>query len=112
MNTEAIRQQLNQRRQLLLARAEKTERDATHRDEPLSSDFAEQAVERENDEVLSAISIESRHEIAQIDHALKRLEQDVYGVCEQCGEDIDQRRLEAVPYTEFCIQCANQAESA
>lgn len=110
MNTDTIRQQLQQRRTQLFARAEKTERDANHRDEPVSSDFAEQAVERENDEVLSAISHESRMEIAHIDHALERIEQGQYGICEECGEGIDNARLEAVPYTELCIQCASLAE--
>ncbi|GGY52051.1 dimethylmenaquinone methyltransferase [Bacterioplanes sanyensis] len=110
MSNEAIRQQLLERRQQLAVRADKTERDASHRDEPLSSDFAEQAVERENDEVLSAISLEARHEITLIDKALRRIDAGQYGVCEHCGENIDERRLQAVPYAELCIQCASKAD--
>ncbi len=110
MSNEAIRQQLLERRQQLAVRADKTERDASHRDEPLSSDFAEQAVERENDEVLSAISLESRHEIALIDKALQRIDNGHYGVCEHCGEGIDERRLNAVPYAELCIHCASKVD--
>ena len=39
--------------------------------------------------------------------ALKRLDSGNYGECAECGEDIDERRLEAVPYATLCITCAN-----
>ena len=110
MNKEAIQKELSERKQLLQKRAEKVERDASHRDEPLSADFAEQAVERENDDVLSAIGEESRHEIELIDRALMRLDQGEYGECQECGEDIDELRLAAVPYADLCIRCAEKQE--
>ncbi|WP_419812551.1 TraR/DksA family transcriptional regulator [Bacterioplanoides sp.] len=110
MNKEAIQHELAERKQLLLKRAEKVERDASHRDEPLSADFAEQAVERENDDVLSAIGEEARHEVELIDKALQRLEQGEYGECHECGDAIDELRLAAVPYAELCIRCAEQQE--
>ena len=70
MDLSQIRQQLSERKTLLEARAEKTERDASHRDAPLPADFAEQATERENDDVLRAIAGESVHEIELINQAL------------------------------------------
>src|SRR5690606_20670140 len=51
MNLDKVREQLLQRQQMLEARADKTARDASHRDEAVSADFAEQASERENDDV-------------------------------------------------------------
>ncbi|MFC3681749.1 TraR/DksA family transcriptional regulator [Bacterioplanoides pacificum] len=110
MNTEAIKAELAARKALLQQRADKVERDASHRDAPLSADFAEQAVERENDDVLTAIGAESRHEIDLINKALQRLEDGEYGECQQCGGDIDELRLAAVPYAELCILCAEQQE--
>lgn len=44
--------------------------------------------------------------------ALRRIEQGEYGNCEHCGEPISDERLEAVPYTRFCIRCADVATSA
>jgi RNA polymerase-binding transcription factor DksA len=41
--------------------------------------------------------------------ALDRLEQGNYGRCEQCGEEIARGRLEAVPYTRYCVNCAQIA---
>lgn len=110
MDIAAVERQLTERKALLIQRAEKVERDASHRDEPVSADFAEQATERENDDVLSAIGVESRHEIAMINLALKRIEQGDYGECHECGEHIDELRLEAVPYAELCIHCAEKLE--
>lgn len=112
MNLDTIRTELESRKELLEKRAAKVERDASHRDEPLSADFAEQAVERENDDVLSAIGAESRHEIDLITKALHRLDENLYGECEECGNTIDELRLAAVPYTELCISCAEKMEQS
>jgi DnaK suppressor protein len=78
----------------------------TQRRETLDYDFAEQAVQRENLEVLSALDNSHTSELEQIEHALVRMDKGEYGVCEGCGEEISPKRLEAVPYTSFCIKCA------
>jgi len=106
MDTNAIRTQLEQRLAELQNRAERVTRDASHRDAPVSADFAEQAVERENDEVLTAIADESEHEASQIRDALRRIDAGGYGICSECGEDISEARLQAVPYTTCCVGCA------
>ena len=110
MNLDKIREQLLQRQQMLEARADKTARDASHRDEAVSADFAEQASERENDDVLRTISVEARYEIQQIGRALQRIEDGNYGECSGCGADIGTERLQAVPYTTLCIKCAAAQE--
>jgi|SRR5579884_1462668 DnaK suppressor protein len=43
--------------------------------------------------------------------ALDRIEQGTFGKCEQCGRDIGEGRLEVVPYTRYCIDCAQSAEN-
>lgn len=110
MDTRVIRQVLTERKAMLENRASRVERDASHRDEPLSADFAEQAVERENDDVLHAIAGESLHEISMINQALLRLDAGTYGECSECGNSIGEQRLQAVPYTTHCIQCAEQTD--
>ncbi len=42
----------------------------------------------------------------QVDAALERLEAGTYGVCQQCGHIISRARLQAIPYTARCIDCA------
>lgn len=72
----------------------------------LSSDFAEQATERENDDVLEEIARETQTTIHSIKAALQRIEENTYGICAGCGEDISPGRLDAIPETTFCVNCA------
>ena len=73
----------------------------------LSSDFAEQATERENDDVLEEIGKETQTSIAHVKAALQRLDDDSYGICAGCGEDIAEGRLDAIPETTLCVKCAD-----
>lgn len=75
------------------------------------ADFAEQASARENDEVLDALGNETRLELLQINHALDRIEMGTYEDCSHCGENIPLQRLQAVPFTNMCIECADRLGS-
>ncbi len=79
-----------------------------HRSEPVSADFAEQATETENDQVVEALDQEAQIELSQINKALLRIEQGTYGACVVCGERINPKRLEAIPHTPFCFSCASE----
>ena len=72
----------------------------------LEKDFEEQASQTQNDEVVDSLEAETRSELQQIDHALERIDQGVGNECEQCGNDIDPRRLQVLPYTTVCVDCA------
>lgn len=49
-------------------------------------------------------------ELGQIATALRRIDDDEYGYCEACGEDIALARLQSNPTALFCIQCARKNE--
>lgn len=49
-------------------------------------------------------------ELADVEHALRRLDDGTYGTCEACGTTIDDGRLEAVPAARFCLQDQATAE--
>jgi DnaK suppressor protein len=46
-----------------------------------------------------------------IDEALRRIEQGTYGVCRDCGEEIAEARLRAIPWTRVCIACKEKQKS-
>ncbi len=46
-----------------------------------------------------------------VNEALDRLEQGKFGLCVECGETISKPRLQAIPYTRHCIQCARLVEN-
>jgi DnaK suppressor protein len=54
----------------------------------------------------------SERMLAQVEAALMRFEEDVYGVCERCGDRIDPARLKALPYASLCMSCQQRAEQA
>jgi DnaK suppressor protein len=73
-------------------------------------DNVDAAVDTANDEICSQLAeIESR-ELGQIEHALKRIVDGVYGRCEYCGGKIAEARLNALPYTNSCIDCQRENE--
>lgn len=45
-----------------------------------------------------------------LDNALERVEEGTYGLCEECGEKIDKRRLEVVPFALYCVACQRKIE--
>ena len=73
---------------------------------PLSADSEEQAIDLENQEALEAIEKTEVQEIHRIEHALKRISEGTYGICAQCGADIDPKRLAVLPTASSCISCA------
>jgi DnaK suppressor protein len=73
---------------------------------PLSADSEEQATDLENQDALVGIKNSEIQEIRQIQGALTRIAEGTYGVCVQCGTDIDPKRLKALPIATRCISCA------
>jgi DnaK suppressor protein len=51
-----------------------------------------------------------RQKLVQISAALKRIETDDFGYCEECGEEIAHKRLDIDPTVRFCITCASKKE--
>lgn len=46
--------------------------------------------------------------LADVDRALRKLDEGAYGRCESCGAEIAEPRLEAMPATRYCIDCASR----
>ena len=103
MDYEAKKEELQARLAQLQARLASIKRDVTQEH---SGDSAEQAQERENDEVVDAIGNETALSIRGIQAALERISEGTYGVCAACGEEIGESRLEVVPEATRCVKCA------
>lgn len=110
MNEAQVKERLERRKSELLERHGRITRHTRHREEPLPQDFAEQAVELENQELLEALDAEVADELRQIERALDRLAAGEYEQCKSCGDDIPAARLEALPTTSLCVDCAAEAE--
>lgn len=69
-------------------------------------DWEDMATEREGDEVLESLGQSGQHEIRQIEAALARIAAGEYGYCAKCGTEIGEARLDVLPYTPHCRNCA------
>lgn len=69
-------------------------------------DWEELATEREGDEVLEATGNAGKAEITQIRAALRRIADGTYGDCVRCGDTIASARLDLLPWTPLCRNCA------
>lgn len=75
----------------------------------LYNDLEEQAIQIEHEEVPRTREALLYEELTKIDNALIRIQEDEYGKCENCGGEIGEKRLEAIPYADLCIKCAEKA---
>lgn len=75
-------------------------------DETPTADFEERAAEREGDEVLEELGATGMQEARSIRAALERIEDGEFGTCATCGEEISEKRLDAVPHAALCQSCA------
>lgn len=73
----------------------------------LDKDIEDQALEVQNDEVVERLDDEAKTELAQVERALARIDAQVGDRCEECGDPIAPGRLEALPYTTHCKDCAD-----
>lgn len=100
------KQQLDALRDELIDRFERYKAHKEQQGGPLDKDMEDQSIELQNDDVIEALQQEAEDELRQVMHALERIEKGEGDRCEACGEPIDSRRLEAVPYTTVCRDCA------
>ncbi|MCP5180395.1 MAG: TraR/DksA family transcriptional regulator [Pseudomonadales bacterium] len=107
MDSKAVEQRLQAMLDEAVDRRDRVSKHVEHRDSPLPPDFAEQAVELENDETLTALMARLDAQIAEVRAALGRLAAGEYGCCERCGAQIDVRRLDALPASTRCVACAD-----
>ena len=75
--------------------------------EPTNPDAEERSVERESDEVLEGLGNVELSEYRMIEAALTRVGDGTYGVCVNCGDVISEERLDVLPATPKCRDCAS-----
>lgn len=74
-------------------------------------DVADMSVKDVNQELEYRLSERESRMVAEIDQALLRIKEGSYGVCARCGEEIPERRLEAMPTARFDARCQSIIET-
>ena len=98
------------RREELLKTIARTEEEGRQADDDPTVDLADKAANSYTKEFLFGMTNTDRALLNQIDVALKRIAEEEYGTCMNCEEEMQQKRLEAVPWARHCINCQEKAE--
>ena len=108
---ETYKKRLLQERQDLLALVTRTEQEGRLVEEEGTKDLADKAANSYTKEFLFHQSSNERTVLQMIEEALARVGNSRYGECLQCGEEMDDKRLSAVPWARYCIPCQTAEDS-
>jgi len=107
---EQYRKRLLERKEQLLDTVSRTEHDGREADEEPAHDLADKASSSYTKEFLFKKSNDDRFILHLIQEALERMGSGAYGVCVACGGEMQQKRLDAVPWARHCIECQEKQE--
>jgi DnaK suppressor protein len=106
---KGYRDKLLVRREGLVGQVQAAEAYSRERDAEATQDPADMAANAYTKELMS-MSTNDRQLLEMIDAALVRIEDGLYGKCIHCGQPIQEKRLEAVPWARYCLRCADLNE--
>ena len=104
------KKRLQTRRDELLKAIARTEQEGREADEDPTVDLADKAANSYTKEFLFKQSDENRRVLVLISEALERMKADAYGLCVACEEEVQQKRLEAVPWARHCLECQEKQD--
>jgi DnaK suppressor protein len=104
------RDRLLERRESLFSQVTEAEMSSRERDLEATQDPADMAANAYTKELLISMSANDRGLLALIDEALHRIETGGFGECVNCGEPVQEKRLEAVPWARYCLKCQDLQE--
>jgi DnaK suppressor protein len=107
---KSYRDRLLGRRENLFGQVMEAESYSRERDAEATQDPADMAANAYNKELLFSMSNNDRILLEMIDEALGRIERGDYGECVNCGEPVQEKRLEAVPWARYCLKCQDLQE--
>ena len=105
-----MREQLQEMKTKLLAEIDSTLRAEREGNKDEGMDTYDLASEERDREINFILSDRERVKLKQIDDALERMDEGTYGVCESCGLEIAEERLEAMPFSRLCRDCQQDEE--
>jgi len=108
--SKTYRDKLLARREGLVGQVQAAEAYSRERDAEATQDPADLAANAYTKELMVSMSANDRQLLESIDAALDRIENGKYGKCIHCGQPIQEKRLEAVPWARHCLPCQDLNE--
>jgi DnaK suppressor protein len=107
---EFFKKRLLAKQEELMRLVSKSEQDGREADEEATQDIADKAANSYTKEFLFHQSDENRRLLQLVNEALERIKTGSYGVCLGCEQDVQQKRLEAIPWARHCIECQEKQD--
>ena len=107
---EYFRKQLLKQREAILNKSKRLKEDSYTLGTDGIQDMADAASNAYNADILMSLSDNDRNMVKEIDSALDKIGSGTYGICEECDEPINEKRLEANPVARYCITCKRMIE--
>jgi DnaK suppressor protein len=107
---EYYKKKLQTKREELLRIIARTEQEGREADEDPTVDLADKAANSYTKEFLFGQTHNDRALLGLVDAALARIKDGSFGECVACHEELQQKRLEAVPWTRYCLACQEKKE--
>ncbi len=108
---EYYKKRLLTRRDELVKTITRTEEEGRQADDDPTVDLADKAANSYTKEFLFSLSNTERDMLQMVDEALARIDSRRFGVCVSCEEEMNLKRLEAVPWARLCLTCQEKQES-
>ncbi len=108
---KVFRERLLQKKQEIMEAYNKNKSYGKEADGEATQDIADKASNSYTKEFLFSLSNTERELLHEVDDAIARIEARRYGTCAVCEEDMNTKRLEAVPWARLCLACQEKQES-
>ena len=107
---EYYKKKLQTKREELLKIIARTQEEGRAADDDPTVDLADKAANSYTKEFLFTQTNNDRFILQLVEEALKRVRENIFGLCVSCQEEVQQKRLEAVPWARHCITCQEKQE--
>lgn len=107
LNVDKIKDQLLAEREVLLSKLSGNDLSVDDAETP---DPVDLAVRNYSKNVMLAVSENESKQLVLINEALTRIGGDEYGICQNCEKEINPKRLDAVPWARYCLDCQELVE--
>ncbi len=106
INLDTAKQNLLKLKDEYESRIDKIEDHIQNPQDDLNEHWEDQAISYRQNDMRKNLMSEGRQSLIYVENALSRIENGTYGECEVCGEQIEEQRLEALPYATLCMEHA------
>ena len=105
-----IKQRLESDRKEALTFLHRVEQERQNLDDSRPAEMGDFCIQTASREYLFERSSQQRQLLRRVEAALRRIESGTFGECVACGDEINHKRLAAMPWTDYCIRCQEDRE--